>query len=98
MAGLPVWLLRPSTACDSPTRCNILEIVTPLKPDDVLCVSENYLPFPAIFYGSETDPKKTWCNLYSFMNVAGVQRPIWEFKGLVNPILAQHIFPLLLKL
>ena len=31
------------------------------------------------------------------MNVAGVQRPIWEFKGLVNPILAQHIFSLLSK-
>jgi hypothetical protein len=57
-AGLPVWLLRPSSAWDSPAKCNILEIVTPLKPDDVLCVSLNYPPFPAIFYGSPTDPKR----------------------------------------
>jgi len=57
-AGLPVWLVRPSAAWDSPVRCNILEIVTPLKSDDVLCVSENYPPFPAIFYGSPTDPKR----------------------------------------
>jgi hypothetical protein len=57
-AGLPVWLIRPSAAWDSPVRCNILEIVTPLKSDDVLCVSEKYLPFPAIFYGSPTDPKR----------------------------------------
>ena len=58
MAGLPVWLLRPSSTWESPTRCNILEIVTPLKPEDVLCVSENYPPFPAIFYGSPTNPKR----------------------------------------
>ena len=57
-AGLPVWLLRPSTVWDSPVRCNILEIVTPLNPVDVLCVSEHYPPFPAIFYGSPTDPKR----------------------------------------
>jgi hypothetical protein len=57
-AGLPVWFLRPSTTWDSPTRCNILETVTPLNPADVLCVSEHYPPFPAIFYGSATDPKK----------------------------------------
>jgi hypothetical protein len=46
-AGLPVWLIRSSAAwdsgSDSPVRCNILEIVTPLKSDNVLCVSENYL-------------------------------------------------------
>jgi hypothetical protein len=57
-AGLPVWLLRPSTAWDGPTRCNILEIFTPLNPDDVLCVSDHYPPCAAIFYGSATDPKR----------------------------------------
>ena len=59
-AGLPVWFLRPSAAWDSPVRvkCNILEIVTPLDPADVLCVTEHYPPFPAIFYGSATDPKR----------------------------------------
>jgi hypothetical protein len=57
-AGLPVWFLRPSSLWDSPARCNILEIVTPLDPADVLCVSEHYPPFPTIFYGSSTDPKR----------------------------------------
>jgi hypothetical protein len=57
-AGLPVWFLRPSTVWDSPARCNILETVTPLDPADVLCVSEHYPPFRAIFYGSPTDPKR----------------------------------------
>jgi len=57
-AGLPVWFLRPSTFWDSPARCNILEIVTPLDPADVLCVLEHYPPFPAIFYGSPNDPKR----------------------------------------
>ena len=58
MVGLPAWLLQPSAAWDSPVRCNVLEIVTPIKPDNVLFVSENYLPFPAIFYGSSTDSKR----------------------------------------
>jgi hypothetical protein len=58
MANLPVWFLQHSAAWDSPVRCNILEIVTPLKPDNVLCVSENCLPFPAICYGSPTNPKR----------------------------------------
>jgi len=59
-AGLPVWFLRPSAAWYSPVRvkCNILEIVTPLNPANVLCVTEHYPPFPAIFYGSATDPKR----------------------------------------
>ena len=57
-AGLPVWFLRPSAVWDSPVRCNILEIVTPLNPDDVLCVSEHYPPFPSIFYGYSTDPRR----------------------------------------
>ena len=57
-AGLPVWFMRPSAAWDSPNRCNILEMVTPLDPANVLCVSENYPPFPTIFYGDPTDPKR----------------------------------------
>ena len=31
------------------------------------------------------------------MNVVDIQRPIWEFEGLVNSILAQHVFSLLSK-
>jgi hypothetical protein len=57
-AGLPVWFLRPSTTWDEPVRCNILKIVTPIDPADVLCVSENYPPFPTIFRGSWSDPLK----------------------------------------
>jgi hypothetical protein len=57
-AGLPVWFLRPSTVWDSPGRCNILETVTSLDPADLLCVSEHYPPFPAIFYGSVVDVKR----------------------------------------
>jgi hypothetical protein len=57
-AGLPVWFLRPSSDWDSTIRCNILEIVTPLNPADVLCVMEHYPTLPAIFYGSPTDMKK----------------------------------------
>ena len=57
-AGLPVWFLRPSTVWDTPARCNILEIVTPLDPVDVLCVSDHYPPFSAIFYGYPINPKR----------------------------------------
>ena len=57
-AGLPVWFLRPSSFWDSPVKCNILEIVTPLDPADVLCLSENYPPFPTIFYGFSTNPRR----------------------------------------
>ena len=57
-AGLPVWFLRPSTFWDSPARCNILEIVTPLNPADVLCLTEHYPPLPATLFGSATDSKK----------------------------------------
>jgi hypothetical protein len=57
-AGLPVWFMRPSSFWDTPVKCNILEIVTPLDPADVLCVSEHYPPFPAIFYGSPTDLRR----------------------------------------
>jgi hypothetical protein len=58
IAGLPVWFLRPSTSWDGPFRCNILKIVTPLDPADVLCVSEHYPHFPALFYGSATDLRR----------------------------------------
>ena len=57
-AGLPVWFLRPSTFWDSPAKCNILEIVTPLDPADVLCLSDHDPPFPAIYKGYVTDSKK----------------------------------------
>ena len=57
-AGLPVWFLRPSKVWDSPVRCNVLKTVAPLNPDDVLCVSDHYPPFPGIFYGYATDPKR----------------------------------------
>jgi hypothetical protein len=57
-AGLPIWFLQPSTVWDSPVRCNILEIVTPLDPANVLCVSQNYPPFRSIFYGSANNPKR----------------------------------------
>ena len=55
-AGLPVWFLRPSTFWDSPIRCNILEIVTPLDPANLLCLSDHYPPFSAIFCGLGNDP------------------------------------------
>ena len=58
MAGLPVWLLRPSTNWDRSVKCNILKIVTPLDPANVLCVSEHFPPFRSIFYGPPNDPKR----------------------------------------
>jgi hypothetical protein len=58
LAGLPVWFLRPSAHWDSHIRCNILEIVTPLDPADVLCVSDHYPPFRVIFFGPANDPKR----------------------------------------
>ena len=57
-AGLPVRFLRPSSDWDDPIICNILEIVTPLDPTNVLCVMEHFPSFPAIYYGSSADPKK----------------------------------------
>jgi hypothetical protein len=57
-AGLPVWLLRPSTVWDTAARCNILKIITPLDPANILCVSEHFPPFPSIFYGPPNDPKR----------------------------------------
>jgi len=35
--------------------------------------------------------------LCSFSKVVDIQRPIWEFEGLVDPILTQHIISLLSK-
>jgi hypothetical protein len=55
-AGLPVWLLRPSSTWDSFVKCNILEVVTPIDPADILCVSDHYPPFSAIFKGSSSNP------------------------------------------
>jgi hypothetical protein len=57
-AGLPVWLLRSSAVWDSPVKCNILEVVTPLDPANILCVSEHDPPFRAIFFGSSSDSKR----------------------------------------
>ena len=57
-AGLPVWFMRPSSVWSSHVKCNILEVVTPLDPADVLCLSDHYPPFPAIFYGSSSDTKR----------------------------------------
>jgi len=59
-AGLPVWFLREqkSWAGPIPIRCNILEVVTPLNPADILCVSQHDPPFSPIFRGFATDHKK----------------------------------------
>ena len=57
-AGLPIWFLRESSLWDSPVRCNILEIVTPLNPADFLCLSDHYPPFPTIFHGAPNDSRK----------------------------------------
>ena len=89
-AGLPVWFLRHSSAWDSPMRCNILEVVTPLDPANVICVSDHCPPFPAIFHGPSTDPKDI-PHFWSFTNVVGIPRPIWGFEGLVDPTLTHHI-------
>jgi hypothetical protein len=58
MAGLPIWFLRPAKIWDSPVQCNILEVVAPLNPGDVLCVSKYDPPFPVIFCGHTTNPGK----------------------------------------
>jgi hypothetical protein len=57
-AGLPIWFLRPSTLWDNPYTCNILEVVTPLNPADLLCVSPHDPPYPPIFRGLATDPDR----------------------------------------
>ena len=57
-AGLPVWLFRPSKAWDTPFQCNILELVTPIIPTDILTVSHHDPPFPPIFRGPANDPNR----------------------------------------
>ena len=58
MAGLPVWLLRPSKLWDTPVQSNILDIVTPINPADTLIVSQNVPPFPVVYRGLATHPDK----------------------------------------
>ena len=53
-AGLPVWFLRPKKSWASPISCNILKIVVPLVPADIVCVSEHDPPFPPIYRGTMT--------------------------------------------
>lgn len=57
-AGLPIWFLQPTTIWDSPCECNIVEIVTPLNPSDILCVSQHDPPIPPIFCGYATNPNR----------------------------------------
>ena len=53
-AGIPVWFLRPKKSWASPISCNILKVITPLIPADLVCVSEHDLPFPPVFRGPMT--------------------------------------------
>src|SRR6266498_177471 len=39
-------------------RGNILEVVTPLNPTDIICVSQHDPPFSPIFRGFATEPEK----------------------------------------
>ena len=80
-AGLPIWLLRPSTTWDGPVRCNILEIVTPLNPDDVLCVEDNHPPFRPIFYGTPNDPKRHGAFYYHTQMLLVFKDPFGGSKG-----------------
>jgi hypothetical protein len=57
-AGLPIWFLRPSKLWDSHIQCNILEVVTPLNPADVLCVTQPDPPVPPIFRGPASSPDR----------------------------------------
>ena len=57
-AGLPVWFLRQKKAWTSTISCNILKIVVPLKPADLLCVSAHDPPFSPIFSGYMTSQEK----------------------------------------
>jgi hypothetical protein len=58
MAGLPIWFLQPTKVWEGPCETNIVEIVTPLNPSDVLIVSQHNPPIPPIFCGYATDPNK----------------------------------------
>ena len=53
-AGIPIWFLRPKKSWASPISCNILKVITPLIPADLVCVSEHDPPFPPIFHGTMT--------------------------------------------
>ena len=57
-AGLPVWLIRPSNLWDTPVQSNILDIVTPVKPVDILWISQNDPPFPVVYRGPATHPDR----------------------------------------
>ena len=48
-AGLPIWFLRHWTTGPFPN--NVLTVVSPLNPDDSLCVSPRDPPFPVIYRG-----------------------------------------------
>jgi hypothetical protein len=48
-AGLPIWFLRPLKTGPFPN--NVLTVVSPLNPDDSLCVSPRDPPFPVIYRG-----------------------------------------------
>ena len=57
-AGIPIWLIRPTKIWETPVNCNILNLVTPINPADVLCISQHDLPFLPIFHDLATDPDK----------------------------------------
>ena len=71
-AGLPVWFLRECKfwTGPNPIACNILKVVAPLNPTDILCVSQHDPPFTPIFCGSVTDHKKQDAiHIYSCMRL-----------------------------
>jgi hypothetical protein len=96
-AGLPVWFLRPSTTWDTPAKCNILEIVTPLAPASVLCVEDHYPRFRTIFYGSSTDAKKHHAFYTNARLWLVFKDPFEDPKGKSIRLETQRIFTLLLK-
>ena len=96
-AGLPVWFLRPSTFWDSPARCNILEIATPLNPADVLCLSDHYPPFPVIFYGPSTDSKRHSALYTHSRKWLVFKDPFGGPKSKSIQLVNQYIFSLLSK-
>jgi len=59
-AGLLVWFLWECKfwTVPNPITCNILEVVTPLNPADILCVSHHDPPFSPILRGFQTNYKK----------------------------------------
>ncbi|KAF8809143.1 hypothetical protein BYT27DRAFT_7255014 [Phlegmacium glaucopus] len=67
----------------TPVKCNILKIVTLLDPANVLCVSQHYLPFPPIVYGSATDIGKHAAVYTHSQKWLTFKDPlgIWVFEG-----------------